>query len=121
MICAGKETFNLSDILRDFKKFTSKKIISSIETNSQESRKKWMLRIFRECGKINSNNKTFQFWQQDNHPVELSTNEMMEQRLDYIHDNPVVEGIVNEAEHYKYSSAIDYSEGKGLIPIEYIR
>ena len=75
--------------------------------------------IFKKAGERNKRNKTYQFWQQDNHPVELSTNEMIDQRLDYLHENPVRAGLVWEAIHYKYSSAVDYSEGRvGLLPIE---
>ena len=77
-----------------------------------------MLWLFASAGKRNSNNTYYQFWQQDNRPIELSTNEMMDQRLDYIHDNPVKEGLVYEPEHYIYSSALDYSGGKGLLEIE---
>jgi hypothetical protein len=41
---------DLSDILRDFKKFTSKQITEAIENNRQESRRDWMLEIFRAQG-----------------------------------------------------------------------
>ena len=62
---------NLSDILRDFKRFTSKDIIAAIENKDHESRKEWMLKIFMEEGSKNSRNKTYQFWRQDNQPQEL--------------------------------------------------
>lgn len=52
-----------SDILRDFKKFIGKQIIQAITNNPQESRKEWMLNLFREFGKKNSRNKEFQLWQ----------------------------------------------------------
>ena len=55
---------NLSDILRDFKKFTSKQIITAIGANQHESRRDWMLRIFREEGLKNSRNTNYQFWRQ---------------------------------------------------------
>ena len=55
---------DLSDILRDFKEYTSKQIIVAIEHNQHESRKDWMLRIFKEQGENNSRNKNFQFWRQ---------------------------------------------------------
>ena len=48
-----------------------------------------MLNIFKLAGKNNSNNKTFQFWRQDNHPIELYKNETIKQKLEYIHNNPV--------------------------------
>ena len=61
---------SLSDIMRDFKKFTSSKIVAAIDTPI-ESRKSWMLWLFRSAGQYNSNNTNYQFWQQENHPVEL--------------------------------------------------
>jgi putative transposase len=55
-------------------------------------------------------------WQQDNHPLELTTPEITHQKLDYLHYNPVMAGIVEKPEDYLYSSAIDYyTNRKGLI------
>jgi len=54
---------------------------------------------------------------QHNQPIELNTNEMLDQKLDYLHDNPVVSGFVNEPEHWRYSSAMDYAGGKGLLEV----
>lgn len=48
-------------------------------------------------------------WQQDNHPIQLSNNEMLMQRLEYIHNNPVEAGFVVEPQHWKWSSAYDYT------------
>ena len=44
----------------------------------------------------------------------------MEQKLDYIHNNPLKEGFVDQAEHYLYSSARDYAGEKGLLELELI-
>ena len=107
---------NLSGILRDMKSFTSKKIMDAICTEA-ESRREWMMKIFRYYGKYNPNNEEFQFWQQDNHPIELITNKFIGQKLNYIHYNPVEAGIVEEPEHYLYSSARDYTGIKGLLDI----
>lgn len=120
LIISAKEEENLSNIIRDFKRHTSKTILKAIEENNRESRRGWMLWIFKKAGEQNSNTKNYQFWQQDNHPIELSTIKMVEQRLAYLHENPVEEGIVREAEDYLYSSAKDYSGGKGLLEIEYL-
>jgi putative transposase len=108
---------NLEDIMRDLKSHTSRELKKSIKQNSGESRKEWILWLMERAGKKNSNNKDFQLWQQDNHPIELSSNEMIEQKKEYIHNNPVKAGLVWEAEHYRYSSAIDYSGGEGLLNI----
>ncbi len=119
LIVSAKEGFQLTDSIRDLKKFTSRMIIACIEANVQESRKNWMIWMFKRAGSRNSNNKVYQFWQQDNHPIELSTNDMIDQKLEYLHTNPVKAGLVWEEGHYKYSSAIDYcGEQAGLLPIE---
>src|SRR4051812_13875295 len=81
---------------------------SLLEASIQIGRKDWMLWMFKRAGEKNSNNKHFQFWQQDNHPVELYGYETLKQKLNYLHENPVRAGIVYETYHYKYSSAIDY-------------
>ena len=99
----------LDAIIRDIKKFTSVKIIEAIRDNPHESRKELFLWLFEKDGTNNPNNTRFQFWQQHSHPVELATNEMIDQRLDYVHNNPVEAGIVLSPEHYLYSSAINYA------------
>ncbi len=74
----------IQDILREIKKFTAVKIIKAINLHPFESRKAWMLGMFERAGKANSNNKKYQFRRQDNHPIELSNNSLMEQKLDYV-------------------------------------
>lgn len=51
---------------------------------------------------------------------ELISNHFMQQKLDYIHNNPVEAGIVSIPEHYLFSSASDYAGTMGLVPVEYI-
>jgi len=107
----GENTF--SDIIRDMKKFSSVRIIKEIIQNSEESRKKWILYLLAQAGKTNSNNTHYQLWQQDNHPIELDNNtNLFDQKLNYIHQNPVAAGWVNQASAYVYSSASNY-EGLG--------
>lgn len=110
----------MEDILRDLKRHTSKTILEAIANDPQESRKEWMLWMFRRAGERNSNNDKFQFWQQHNNPIELYSNDVQQQKLDYLHFNPVEAGFVSEPWEYLYSSAKDYSGGKGLIDILYI-
>jgi len=118
LILSVDEGFKLSDILRDFKKYTSKKILKlMIETNI-ESRQEWMLRLFKYYAKFNKNNKRYQLWKRDNKPIELSTPEWIAQKLNYIHNNPVNSGIVNKPEDYVYSSASNYVNGEGVLNIE---
>ena len=114
------EQLDLSDVLRDFKKFTANKILDSIR-QEPESRREWLLYMFKYFAAVNPNNRNFQFWQQDNHPIALWTLPVIWQKLDYIHQNPVRAGIVSDPTHYIYSSAGDYFTGKkGLLEIDLI-
>jgi REP element-mobilizing transposase RayT len=98
---------SLPDIMRDFKKYTSYAITKAIAENNGESRRAWMLNLFRFAGK-STGIKEYKFWQSDYHPVQLCTNKMIQQRLKYLHENPVRAGIVRRPEDYTYSSALDY-------------
>ncbi len=111
---------DLSNIMRDMKSFTSTTIKKMIIDNPRESRKKWMLKIMKDAGLKNKNNNEFQLWQQHNHPIILDSNFMLEQKLDYIHNNPVKAGFVDEPESYLYSSARDYAGIKGLVDVVFI-
>lgn len=92
---------NLSDIIRDFKKFTSKKIYKSIQENSKESRREWLLMSLSIEGRI-------WFWNEGYHGEEVLSKEFFESKVDYIHANPVVAGIVAKEEEYLMSSAGDF-------------
>ena len=104
-------------ILGSFKRFTSKAIVTAIKENPQESRKEWLLKQFEEAGEKSSNVKQYQLWRHDNKPIELWSNKVIDEKLNYIHNNPVEEGLVFRAEHYVYSSAIDYAGEKGLLDV----
>jgi putative transposase len=118
LIFSSKESGKHSAILRDIKKYTYPKLLIEITTNPKESRKEWMLNIFAEAGKNNSNNLNFQFWQQGNHPIEIYSPKVISLKIVYVHNNPMNAGIVLEAVQYIYCSAIDYSGVKGLVDIE---
>ncbi|MEZ4801221.1 MAG: transposase [Gelidibacter sp.] len=107
---------NLSDLLRDFKKFTAKTILDKIQSEP-ESRREWMLQRFELASTTHSRNMHYQFWQYGNHPEEIYSNAFMWSKLDYIHLNPVRAGIVEKASQYIYSSATNYVTDTGLVPI----
>jgi hypothetical protein len=105
------------DLVREFKSYTSKQLIKLIEDSIQESRKEWLLDTFKKAGAANSNNKKYQFWQQHNQPIELWSNAVIQQKIDYIHNNPVVAGLVENEQDYLHSSARDYCDIKGLVKV----
>jgi putative transposase len=104
LICSAKDG-EVGKVIRDFKSFTAKEIIRSIDENPQESRKEWLLYMFRYFAKGSSPKCEFQFWQHHNHPVWLESRKFILQRTRYIWNNPVKAGIVSEPQHYIYSSA----------------
>ena len=114
-------TQNLSAIIRDFKSFTAKAIKKAVkDTDTKESRRDWLMYLFRFFGRGNQRNRDFQFWQSDNHPIELWSPKVIEQKLAYIHWNPVSAKIVVEPWHYIYSSASNYADGTGVLEVTVI-
>ena len=114
------ESEGLSVFIRDFKKFTSKEIVKFIQESNIESRKDWLDVVFKYHAKYNKNNKNYKIWQSSNHPKILLHPKFTMQKISYIHNNPVVAGIVEKPEDYIYSSASSYI-GKGrLIDIDII-
>ena len=120
LIVGRNGVYKIEDIIRDFKKYTSVQMIKTIKENGQESRKEWLLWMFRKLAEKSSKHQKYCFWQNEYHPIELSDNQMMQQILDYIHENAVVEQVVANTQEYLYSSAIDYSGGKGLLDVKLI-
>ena len=101
----------LSDTIRDLKKFTSTKIVESIENNSKESRKRWLLWLLKKEEKIT-------FWKEGYHGEEIIDQYFFESKLNYIHQNPVKASIVDKEEEYLYSSCGDYyGIRKGLLDL----
>ena len=107
-----------SELLRDFKRHTSKKVIEAIENNPQESRKEWLLWMFERAGKKNATTRKYQFWQHHNKPIELWSEKVIKQKIDYIHNNPVMSGFVLNPEDWKYSSARNYQEDNTVLEID---
>lgn len=109
------EAGNPAKLLGDFKRFTSKKIVEAIKENLRESRKEFFLAQFKEAALTTSNVKKYQFWRHDNKPIELWSNAVIQEKIDYIHNNPVEAGIVNLPEDYVYSSAANYASEQGQL------
>jgi len=120
LVIGAKEELKLSDIIRDFKTHTSKKILGDIISEPGESRSEWMLRLFKYYSKFNSKNRKYQFWQRDNKPIELNSPKWISRRVNYIHNNPVEAGIVQKPEHYIYSSASNYLQDEGILNVDII-
>ena len=121
MIVGTHGSYSISDVLRDFKKFTSKSIVKAIKENTGESRKEWLLNRFWYAGNNDKKIANYKFWQDDNHIETVSTYEFFLQKMNYIHANPVRQEIVGSPEDYLYSSANNYAGRKGLIDVTVVR
>lgn len=111
LVASAKEGYTLSSFINSFKTFVANHIIIQLKTN-KESRD-WILDI------LKNNKGGLDFWKKSNHPILLYSDKVIRQKINYIHRNPVKASIVKLAEHYKYSSASYYENGKAdLINIE---
>lgn len=121
LIISSDGQCKLEAIVRDFKKYTSRTILKAIKEEVTESRKNWMLWMFERAGERNNNNSNYQFWQQHNQPIVLNNHKLTVQKIEYIHQNPVRNGLVLEASNYLYSSARNYeSEKYTLLDVELV-
>ncbi len=107
-----------SGLLRDFKRHTSRRMIQIIEENPQESRQEWLLWMFKREVEKYKTKSTYQFWQHHNKPIELWSEKVIQQKIEYIHQNPVESGFVLEATEWKYSSARNYADENYLLEID---
>jgi putative transposase len=104
---------NLSEQVGRFKSFTARGIIDELEKRGYQELLD-ELRFFKLHHKID---QTYQLWQEGSHPEQIQSDEMMLQKLEYIHNNPVRRGYVDEPAHWRYSSARDYEGKKGLLDV----
>ena len=116
IICRVGEPHNLSEVIRDFKKFTSKQFIKVMDEIS-ESRKEWLLNKFGFEAQRIGRATNYKVWKDDNHAIEIGDYIDIEQKVNYIHQNPVKAMIVENAEEYIFSSAGDYADKKGYVEI----
>jgi REP element-mobilizing transposase RayT len=108
MLCKASEKESLAEVMRDFKKFTAKKIVQTV-VEHPESRREWMLFYFRKACAHLKRNQTYKVWKTGYHAVHIYSDKFLRQKIRYIHQNPVVEKIVRLPEEYVFSSARNYA------------
>lgn len=116
MIVQTSEPHQIKDTIRDFKKFTSKKILFQIQ-NEPESRREWMLKIFEDEAEHSKKHKTYKFWQVGNHAIEVFTEKFIWGKINYIHENPVRAGLVKQQWDWVYSSASNYQDEESVLEV----
>ena len=102
----GKEAGN-------FKSYTARCILDLLE----ECKAHTLLQQFRYYKLRHKIDQTYQLWQEGSHPKAIESEEMMVQKLEYMHNNPVKRGYVDEAVHWRYSGARNYAGRQGLIEV----
>ena len=119
ILCRADANISLTEIMRDFKKYTSKKIIQTI-IEEPESRREWLLNYFKKSCEHLSRKQEYKVWQDGYHAEEVFSNKWIKEKINYIHQNPVKERIVTESENYYFSSARNYSDLDSALDIEVI-
>ena|SRR5690606_23815332 len=107
----------VSKTIASIKKYSAKRIIDELKADNNIE----LLDKFKELRKDYKTTSKHQVWQEGFHPQLINSEEMFEQKINYIHYNPVKKGLVTEIEDWKYSSAIDYyTDLKGFLEIKKI-
>ena len=117
LVCCAENKESISDIMRDFKKFTSKKIIDTI-INEPESRREWLLKHFKDACSHLKRTQHYKVWQDGYHAEIIFSNNFLHEKINYIHQNPVKEKIVMHPEDYYFSSARNYADLSNELDIE---
>ncbi len=110
LIAAGDD---LAKEIGDFKSFTARRIIDHLTANN-------VTMLLEQLAWHKARHKTdrdYQVWQEGSHPKQIQNDEMMRQKLEYMHNNPVSRGYVDEPIHWRYSSARNYAGKPGLFPV----
>ncbi len=101
LVTANEEETSLSDIMRDFKRYTSKQIAEELKKDGE----RLLLYIFKKAGQEATRPVQYKIWQDEFHPEAIYSEKWLHQKLTYIHNNPIRKGFVVRAEDWKYSSA----------------
>ena len=99
--------------MQRFKSYTAKQIIAHLE----QRRSAKLLELLAFFKRAHKQETTYQVWEEGNHPQIVESEAVMRQKLDYIHQNPVKRGYVDQPEHWRYSIARNYAGQEGLIEV----
>lgn len=118
LLACQHEGYVIAEIEKEYKSFTTQKILEAIDTEP-EARRKWILERFEHSGSLFSVSRKFQVWQSSSNPlfIDMKKTELLLEHFDHIHQNPVRDRVVDTAPEYLYSSARDYTGMKGLVNI----
>jgi REP element-mobilizing transposase RayT len=110
MIASAPE---LHKTIKEFKSFTARNIIDFLEARNSIP----LLEKLRRAKLHHKKESDYQLWQAGSHPQEIYSEEMLVQKVEYLHNNPVRRGYVDEPKHWRYSSARNYEGIEGLLAV----
>ncbi|MEQ8927882.1 MAG: transposase [Fulvivirga sp.] len=99
LIWQVRQAHQLNNVQRDFLKFTAQQFRFDLINKGASTLKDF---------KVKLKDRRYQFWKRASLNVPLYSTKVFEQKLDYIHQNPVKEGLAKLPENYRYSSASFY-------------
>ncbi len=104
---------DLSNEISSFKSYTAKMLIRYL----QEKQVTRILDQLAFCKKRHKTDRQYQLWQEGSHPQLMQNKTVLRQKLEYIHNNPVTRGYVDDPVHWRYSSARNYANVEGLLAV----
>lgn len=110
MIASAPE---ISAVIQSFKSYTARQIIDLLGNRGSET----LLRQLCATKLNHKTDSTYQIWQEGSHPQQIQSDDMMWQKIEYIHNNPVLRGFVDDPLHWRWSSARNYARQHGLIEV----
>jgi len=105
---------DITKTMQKFKSYTAYELLKLLQKNNAQT----LLNQFSYHKKAHRTESTYQIWEEGFHPKLIQSDSMMKEKIEYIHHNPVKRGYIEEAEHWRYSSAKDYAGVNGLLEIE---
>jgi REP element-mobilizing transposase RayT len=104
---------DLAKEVGDFKSYTARRIIDHL----RERQVRTLLDGLEYHKARHKSDRTFQLWQEGSHPQVIENEEVLRQKLEYIHQNPVRRGYVSDPTHWRYSSARNYARIEALVSV----
>ncbi len=105
----------LDKCINSFKSFTARKLIDYLKAHHIEQ----LLTRLSFAKRAHKFDREYQFWQEGGHAEMVFNEDIMREKLKYIHENPVKRGYVNKAEYWRCSSASNYEGLGGVIDVDH--
>ena len=104
---------DLAGEVAHFKSYTARQILDLLEAKRVQT----ILRQLKDLKAKHKSDRRYQLWQEGSHPQMIQSDDMMRQKLEYMHNNPVQRGYVDDPTHWRYSSARNYAGQPGLLAV----